>query len=245
MERVRKVFCCVATAIAVALLATPASAKTITLGSAVGNSHSGCNAGYSYIQRTTASTSPSYRAPADGVITSWATSSLADGSAALKIWRPTSDAFTFKAVGESKTRSVPSGNKLTHFSTSLPVHKGDRIGISLLSGIIGCTLTSMHSADVPAFTFDDPPSGTATFTDYGPSTLVNVSATFEADCVVPDLAGKTLAAAKKALKRRDCALGAVAKKKSSFKPGTVLSQKPKPGKQLPPGSKVAVVVSKR
>jgi PASTA domain len=241
MEKVRGVF---AVLVGFGLLAVPASAKTITLGGAVANSHSGCNSGYSLVQLTTATTSPSYSAPSDGVITSWATSSLADGTAALKIWRPTSDPFTFKAVAQSSTRSVPSGNKLTHFSASLPVHQGDRIGMALLSGIVGCTRFSTNSGDMDAQTFGDPSSGKVTFTNPDPSTLLNLSATFKPDCVVPDLVGKTLAAAKKALKRRDCTLGAVTKKTSSGKAGIVLSQKPKPGTDLPPGARVAVVVSK-
>jgi beta-lactam-binding protein with PASTA domain len=61
---------------------------------------------------------------------------------------------------------------------------------------------------------------------------------------VPNLEGKTLAAAKDSLTDASCTLGKVTKKKSSRKPGIVLSQKPKPGTQLPPESKVAVVVSK-
>ena len=51
--------------------------------------------------------------------------------------------------------------------------------------------------------------------------------------------------AKKALKKARCAVGKVRKKRSSGKPNRVLSQKPKPGKHLPAGSKVSLVVSKR
>jgi|GEM_PF-2375848 len=63
-------------------------------------------------------------------------------------------------------------------------------------------------------------------------------------CVVPNLKGKTLAAAKQALKQAHCALGTVTEKKSSGKAGIVLSQRPTPGKHLPAGSKVSVVLSK-
>jgi beta-lactam-binding protein with PASTA domain len=58
------------------------------------------------------------------------------------------------------------------------------------------------------------------------------------------LKGKTLATAKAALTDAHCALGKVTKKKSSRKPGIVLSQNPKPATILTIGSKVAVVVSK-
>jgi len=64
-------------------------------------------------------------------------------------------------------------------------------------------------------------------------------------CVVPNVVGKKRGAAKKALKKAHCAVGKVRKKRSSGKPNRVLSQKPKPGKHLPAGSKVSLVVSKR
>jgi hypothetical protein len=63
-------------------------------------------------------------------------------------------------------------------------------------------------------------------------------------CLVPKLKGKKLGAAKKALNAADCKVGKVTRKQSSRKPGRVISQKPKSGTLLPPGSKVALVVSK-
>lgn len=64
-------------------------------------------------------------------------------------------------------------------------------------------------------------------------------------CVVPNVVGKKLWKAKRAIKKAHCAVGKVRKKKSSHKPNRVLSQRPKHGKRLAAGSKVALVVSKR
>jgi uncharacterized delta-60 repeat protein len=64
-------------------------------------------------------------------------------------------------------------------------------------------------------------------------------------CRVPNLIGKTLRAAKRAIKRVHCALGRVTRAFSS-KVGTghVISQRPRPGRVLPAGAKVKLVVSK-
>jgi hypothetical protein len=68
---------------------------------------------------------------------------------------------------------------------------------------------------------------------------------FGSPCVVPNVKGKTLKAAKRALKAHNCSLGKV---KHSFaaevRNGRVISQKPKPHKRLPHGAKVNLVVSK-
>jgi Uncharacterized protein conserved in bacteria len=64
-------------------------------------------------------------------------------------------------------------------------------------------------------------------------------------CVVPRVTGKTLAAAKRALKAHSCRVGKVKQAFSSkVKKGRVVAQKPKPGKHLRHGAKVALTVSK-
>jgi PASTA domain-containing protein/List-Bact-rpt repeat protein len=73
----------------------------------------------------------------------------------------------------------------------------------------------------------------------------SVAATFKALCVVPKLKGKTLKAAKRAIKRAHCAPGKVTNAFSArVKKGRVILQKPKPGKQLIAGSKVKLTLSK-
>jgi hypothetical protein len=67
-----------------------------------------------------------------------------------------------------------------------------------------------------------------------------------AKCVVPHLKGKKLAAAEKALLTAHCAIGRVKKARSTrVKNGTVISQGQAPGKSVPSGTRVSLVVSKR
>ncbi len=94
-------------------------------------------------------------------------------------------------------------------------------------------------------------TGVCVFTLNGDTT---VTATFSASspppppvtkCMVPKVTGKTLAAAKRAIKSHHCGLGKVTKIKSAKKnKGHVVSQSPKPGKHLRKGSKVALKVGK-
>ena len=69
----------------------------------------------------------------------------------------------------------------------------------------------------------------------------------ESSCTVPKLKGKTLKQAKKMLKRAGCKVGKVKRKKARGKKkiGRVLSSRPKAGKKLKLGAKVALVVGRR
>jgi hypothetical protein len=64
-------------------------------------------------------------------------------------------------------------------------------------------------------------------------------------CIVPSLAGQTLTAARKRLTAANCALGKVAKRRSSKKPGVVLSSSPAKGKNLAVGTRIALTVAKK
>jgi beta-lactam-binding protein with PASTA domain len=64
-------------------------------------------------------------------------------------------------------------------------------------------------------------------------------------CVVPKVKGKTLAAAKRAIKSRHCSVGKIKRASSrKVKKGHVISQKPRPGSRLKRGAKVNLVVSR-
>lgn len=63
------------------------------------------------------------------------------------------------------------------------------------------------------------------------------------NCVVPRVTGKTLAAAKRALKARSCRAGKVRHVASGRKKGRVVAQKPRPGRHLRHGAKVRLTVS--
>ncbi len=65
------------------------------------------------------------------------------------------------------------------------------------------------------------------------------------NCVVPNVKRKPLAAAKRRIAAAHCRVGKVTKAKSKTIPkGRVISQKPRAGKKLAPGSKVKLVVSR-
>jgi hypothetical protein len=73
----------------------------------------------------------------------------------------------------------------------------------------------------------------------------SVAAAFAKDCVVPKVRGKSLSAAKRAIKTHDCGIGKVSRDYSkTVKKGDVISQKPGPGHRLAPGAKVSVVASR-
>jgi serine/threonine-protein kinase len=64
-------------------------------------------------------------------------------------------------------------------------------------------------------------------------------------CVVPKLKGKTLKAAKRALRTHFCSLGKVKHAFSTrVRKGRVISQQPKPGRHLNHGAKVGLIISK-
>ncbi len=237
--------------LAFAVFASGASAKKLTLGAANATAAQAsgfyCNAGFDWVQRTVASSTPTYTVPGRGTITSWSTSAFQTGAAALKIWAPTSNPQQFTPVAESSSETVTGDNTLHKFKTSIPVQKGDVLGMAITGTGISCFYFAPYAlpGDIAAYTFGDPTSGTATFTDYAPPSRVNVSAKFAPDCIVPKLKGKSLSKAKKALKKANCTLGKVTKKASSKKPGTVLKQKPGPGKDLKYHAKVSVTVAKK
>jgi alpha-tubulin suppressor-like RCC1 family protein len=77
------------------------------------------------------------------------------------------------------------------------------------------------------------------------TTPVTVLSAAAVSCHVPNVRGKTLRAAKKAIARRHCSVGKIRRAFSAkFKKGRVVSQKPRPGKVLPEHGKVNLVVSR-
>ena len=84
-----------------------------------------------------------------------------------------------------------------------------------------------------------------TATGAGGSVVADSAPGVAADaCIVPKLVGKKLTKARKALEGANCALGKTKKRKSSKKPGTVLSTSPAEGENLPAGTKVALTLAK-
>jgi hypothetical protein len=64
-------------------------------------------------------------------------------------------------------------------------------------------------------------------------------------CIVPELKGKLLAAARRSIKAHECSVGKIGHAASrTVAERRVISQKPKPGTQLKRGARVNVVVSR-
>ena len=83
------------------------------------------------------------------------------------------------------------------------------------------------------------------------TTLAGESPTGHADtytylgCTVPKLAGRNLAGAKRAIRGGGCQVGKISKVKGAPKKhGKVISQNPKPGRVLSPGTKIAIKLVK-
>jgi hypothetical protein len=93
-----------------------------------------------------------------------------------------------------------------------------------------------------------PPSTKVGTVDVTVTTLAGTSPTTRSDhftyqgCVVPQLKGKKVKPAKKAIRRANCKVGTI--KRRNGKPNRVIRQKPKPGKVLAPATKVNLVVGK-
>jgi hypothetical protein len=74
---------------------------------------------------------------------------------------------------------------------------------------------------------------------------VTVEATFDLwPCVVPNVVGKTLPAARAAIKKAFCSVGKVTTASSTVQKGRVISQRPPHGKRLEQHAKVNLVVSR-
>jgi beta-lactam-binding protein with PASTA domain len=64
-------------------------------------------------------------------------------------------------------------------------------------------------------------------------------------CVVPKMKGKTLLAAKRAIKRAHCSVGKVTRLYSArVRKGRVIAQKPRPGTKRAAGAKVMLTLSR-
>jgi len=76
------------------------------------------------------------------------------------------------------------------------------------------------------------------------ASLAKQATTVFKGCTVPNVVGKSLRAAKKAITRAHCAVGKISHKSSAKPAGLVVSETPKSGMNGDYGTKVAVVVSK-
>jgi hypothetical protein len=179
----------------------------------------------------------SYTVPKAGVITSW---SFEDGASTvsglkLKVGRSVGGG-NYKIVADAAA-GTQNTNAVNTYPAHIPVKAGDLIG--LYTSLYGSLCSANGGGgDTNVFATSDVAPGTTTSFTSESGSRFPVSATVALDCVVPNLKGKTLTAAKKALKAHSCTLGTVTPKGQTT--GTVVSQNPAAGQTLAPGAKVNV-----
>jgi hypothetical protein len=249
----------------VAVLAAPAQAAVVTVGSPLTGTYSfqtGTTATGSWanIQLPEAGAQPA--SPVSGTVVRWRVKgAFAGGPFSLQVLRPAGGS-SYSSVATS-TPQTPTGEATQEFATDLPIQAGDVVAIetSHASDRIGAAAmaTGVNAFDwIPPLVDGGASAAPHTFeietelgfnadVEYespavlpGPQIVVPLN-TPEANCVVPKLSGKKLKAVKKKLVAADCKLGKVKKLNgATAKTGKVKKQSPKPGKVLALGSKVSV-----
>jgi hypothetical protein len=234
--RVRSCVGALVAALACGLLSvSSAGAKTVTVGQLF-TPETSCFGLFTALQTGVASGN-SYVVPKAGVITSW---SFHDGvtpvsALKLKVGRSVGGG-RYKLVAQAKA-GPQTANAVHTYKAHIAVVAGDLIGYSNTGGT--CGTHTGNSLDTYAFAPGrDVAPGTTRHFKSGTNFKIPVSVRVSEDCTVPNLRGKTLKAAKKALKANSCTLGKVTPKGQTT--GKVKSQSPAAGKTLKPGAKVNV-----
>jgi hypothetical protein len=209
------------------LVAAPAQANTVTIGSP------GPTAGVSSLLGEVATVvnasipGATVSAPGNGVVTNWRIANASGGPFFLQVVHPSGGTFT--SSGTSGAGTVSGSGTLT-FPTNLPIAKGDLIGVvnSAASDHIGAAATPGAS-----FTFFVPPLGSAPRSyDGGDVGEIGFNADVLLNCVVPTLKGKKVGAARNALATAGCAAPIVKKGKGKAKGKFVRKQNPAAGTEI-------------
>lgn len=210
---------------------------------------------------TTDLSSVEIASPIDGTVVSWRIKGASTTPGySLNVLRDNGDG-TY-TVTASTGAVTPAGNEIETMATSLPIHVGEYLELNIPGGGQFTALEgeSTYAAFFPVlqpgetrepanefkypFTFSynadveyqaapvtpPAPADTVTPASIAPSTPPS---TAEARCVVPDLRGKKLSAAKQAVRAAGCGVGLIAKRNGvKAAQGEVIKQRPKPGRLL-------------
>jgi hypothetical protein len=245
-----------------ALLAAPASAETVTVGSPLTGSFSVVTfCSPVCISANTALSEPGAQAtvPVDGTVTRWRTIAGSGGAFRIRVLRP--DGAGQYVLAGTSTSETPTGPGIDTFTTSLAVKAGDLIGLENLSTAakIGSAFPSGSAYRVWFGSFAEAASTSSASSSFSYSNQVigfNVDVErpsiapppplppAAAQCTVPTLQGKKLKAAKKKIRAAGCKVGEVTKRKGTTAAnGRVVAQGPKAGKVVAAGTVVRVTLA--
>jgi hypothetical protein len=191
--------------------------------------------------------------PANGIVTEWAIRSTDNVTYAFQILRPngSADPNTYTAAGTALGEDPSTGPGILRYPVSLPITKGDAIGIAAVAGDSDAGVPQRNTPAVPsnlwatANTVTPIPDGmSASFTpESGHELLLQATVRF---CSVPSLKRLKKVIAKQQLAASDC--GVKVKKRPTHKRkfrGRVLKQKVAAGTTAAPATVVPIVIGKK
>jgi hypothetical protein len=199
-------------------------------------------------QSQTGGSSPNpLTSPANGIVTQWAIRSTDNVTYGFRILRPAvANAYTNVVTALGVDPGNVSNAVLT-YPVSLPISKGDAIGIGPVAGDTDSGVPEHNTSDsnVIAYNLAGQADGaTAGFTPTpGHELLLQATVRF---CAVPNVHKLKKVAAKQALAAADC--GVKVKKRETHKGkfrGKVLKQKTQAGLTFPPGTVVPIVIGQK
>lgn len=201
--------------------------------------------------------------PVTGTITRWRIMDGSGGPYRLRVLTPGSGSAYMG--GTTSGPQTPTGPGVETFTTNLPIAAGQTIGLDNTNPSDGIGNSEFGGATnlswVPSLGLGEARAATGgsgnelsfnADVEYAAPTAPPPAATGieppssgppapSPNCVVPTLKGKSLGRVRKVLRRADCKLGKVKTLEgATAKSGTVVEQRPKPGRVLAPGSKIAV-----
>ncbi|HEY0318067.1 MAG TPA: PASTA domain-containing protein [Solirubrobacterales bacterium] len=255
-----------------ALLSLPgiAQAETVTLGPALtGGAPYSCSpaggGGCGQLLLSTEIPSVEIASPVDGTVVRWRVKGAsAVPGYSLNVLRDNGDG-TY-TVTASTGAVTPAGEEIETLTTSLPIHIGEYLELNIPQEGQFAALEgeSTYAAFFPflqpgetreptieftyPFTFSynaDVEYQATPATPLTPAPIVPTTPapTAKAGCVVPDLRGKKLSAAKKAVRAAGCGVGLIAKKNGvTAAKGEVIKQRPKPGRLLSRRTGISVML---
>jgi hypothetical protein len=209
--------------------------------------------------------------PVDGTVFRWRVKGpSATPGYSLNVVRDNGDGtYTVTASTGAVTLA---GDEIETLTTSLPIHRGEYLELNIPQGGEFTALegestyatffpvlqpgetrertneftypfTFSYNADVEYQVTPDTPVTPVTLVTPAPIVPKTPAPTAKARCVVPDLRGKKLSAAKKAVRAAGCGVGLIAKKNGvKAAEGEVIKQRPKPGRLLSRRTGISVML---